>query len=125
MSNLSIKERKVKFNKLSNDLNIKLIKEDRNFILNIKKYINNGKALNKKPINLRIKNKQIAFCSNSPFGTLSFLSYVDIESMNIISSDIDINKYKLLGTKSKQIVHALKLLKIPLFCIFKTIKRRR
>ena len=33
MSNLSIKERKVKFNKLSNDLNIKLIKEDRNFIL--------------------------------------------------------------------------------------------
>ena len=41
-------------------------------------YINNGKALNKKPINLRIKNKQIAFCSNSPFGTLSFLSYVDI-----------------------------------------------
>ena len=45
MSNLSIKERKVKFNKLSNDLNIKLIKEDRNFILNIKKYINNGKLL--------------------------------------------------------------------------------
>ena len=78
MSNLSIKERKVKFNKLSNDLNIKLIKEDRNFILNIKNCINNGKALNKKPINLRIKNKQIAFCSNSPFGTLSFLSYVDI-----------------------------------------------
>ena len=31
MSNLSTKERKAKFNKLSNDLNTKLIKANRNF----------------------------------------------------------------------------------------------
>ena len=35
--------------------------------------------------------------------------------MNIISSDVDMNEYKLLGTKSKQIVNALKLLGMPLF----------
>ena len=35
--------------------------------------------------------------------------------MNIISSDVDINERKLLGTKSKQVVNALKLLEIPLF----------
>ena len=38
--------------------------------------------------------------------------------MNIISSDVDTNEYKLLGTKSKQIVNALKLLGMPLFLGF-------
>ena len=38
--------------------------------------------------------------------------------MNIISSDVDMNEYKLLGTKSKQIVNALKLLGMPLFLGF-------
>ena len=84
----------------------------------MKNYINNGKNLNKKPVNLSIKNKQIAFCSNLPFWILSFSNYVDIESMNIISSDVDMNEYKLLGTKSKQIVNALKLLGMPLFLGF-------
>ena len=43
-----------------------------------------------------------------------FSSYVDIESTNIVSSGVYMNEYKLLGTKSKQIVNALKLLKMPL-----------
>ena len=37
-----------------------------------------------------------------------FSSYVDIESMNIISSDVDMNDYKLLGTKSKRIGNTFK-----------------
>ena len=45
--------------------------------------------------------------------------------MNVILSDIDMNEYQLLGTKSDQIVNALKLLKGLFFRIFKTIKRRR
>ena len=69
-------------------MNIKLIKGDRNFILYMKDYINNGKNLNEKPIDLSIKNNQIAFCSNSPFGIPYFSSYVDIKTMNIISSDV-------------------------------------
>ena len=56
MSILSTKS-KSKFNKLSNDLNIKLIKRNRNFILYIKNYINNGENLRKKPIDLSIRNK--------------------------------------------------------------------
>ena len=35
--------------------------------------------------------------------------------MNVISSNVDMNEYKLLGTKSKQIVNVLKTLKVPLF----------
>ena len=115
MSNLPTKETKANFNKLSNYLNIKLIKGNRSFIFYMKDYINNEESLNKRPIDLSIKNKQVAFSSNLPFGILSFSSYVDIETMNIIFSDLDMNEYKLLGTKSKQIVNALKLLEIPLF----------
>ena len=61
----------------------------------------NNKIINKKPIDLRIKNKQIALCSNLLLRILSFSDYVDIESMNNIFSDIDMNEYELLGTKLK------------------------
>ena len=110
MSSLS-----TKFNKLSNDLNMKLIKGNRKFILDMKSYINNGENLRKKTYWIIIKNKQIACCSILLFGIVSFSSYVDIESMNIISSDMNMNEYKLLGTKSKEIANALKILKMSLF----------
>ena len=61
----------------------------------------NNKIINKKPIDLSIKNKQIALYSNLLLRILSFSNYVDIESMNNIFSDIDMNEYKLLGTKLK------------------------
>ena len=48
MLNLSTKEKKAKFNKLSNNLNIKLIIGNKNFILYMKDYISNGKNLSKK-----------------------------------------------------------------------------
>ena len=38
--------------------------------------------------------------------------------MNIISSDMNMNEYKLLGTKSKEIANALKILKMSLFLGF-------
>ena len=38
--------------------------------------------------------------------------------MNIISSDMQTNEQKLLGTKSKQIVNALKILEMLLFLGF-------
>ena len=76
----------------------------------MKNYINQRENFRKIPIDLSIKNKQIAFCSNLPFGILSLSSYVDIASMSIISFNVDMNEYKLLVTKLKQVVNALKLL---------------
>ena len=59
MSSQSTKERKAKYNELSNGLNINI---------------------RKKPIDLSIKNKQIVSCSNLLFGTLLSLSgYIDTE----------------------------------------------
>ena len=57
MSNLTIKERKSKFNKLSNSLNIKIIKGDQKSIQYMVDYIKT------KPIDLSNKNKCMAYCS--------------------------------------------------------------
>ena len=59
MSNLTIKERKSKFNKLSNSLNIKLIKGDQKSIQYMVDYI-------KTPIDLSNKNKCMDYCSELP-----------------------------------------------------------
>ena len=115
MSNLSTKERKAKFNKLSNDLNIKLIKGNRNFMLYMTKIINSGENLRKKSIDVSIQTKQMAFYSDLPFGILSLSSYVNIESMNIIFSYVHMNVYQLLGIGSRQMVNALRLLEKLLF----------
>ena len=115
MSNLSTKERKAKFNKLSNDLNIKLIKGNRNFMLYMTKIINSGENLRKKSIDVSIQTKQMAFYSDLPFGILSLSSYVNIESMNIIFSYVHMNVYQLLGIGSRQMVNAFRLLEKPLF----------
>ena len=86
-------KRKAKYNELSNNLNINI---------------------RKKPIDLSIKNKNIAFCSNLPFVTLlSPSSYVGTELTNSFFSDLE-NEYKLFVTKSKQIpkmFHFSRLLK--------------
>ena len=72
------------------------------------------KSLKKRPVDLSLKNRQIAFCSDLIFG-ISFSSYVDIETMNVIFSDVVMNEYKLLGTKLIELVNALKLLGMPYF----------
>lgn len=87
MSSPTIKERKLKLNKISNDLNNKLIKWIGNATFYMKDYIDNGENLKIKPIDLSIKNKQIVF-----FAILPFSSYAYIEAMNIISSCKEINE---------------------------------
>ena len=67
MSNLTIKERKSRFNKLSNILNIKPI--------DIRPI---------RPIDLSNKNKCMAYCSELTFGILSYSSYIDLEKMAFI-----------------------------------------
>ena len=70
----------MKFDKLSNSLNIKQIKRMKNSILYMKEY---GENLHKKPIDLSLKNKQMAFWARLLFELLCFSSYADIEVMNI------------------------------------------
>ena len=42
------------------------------------------KKLKIKPADLNFRNKLITYCFELPFGIISFSSYVDIDTMNII-----------------------------------------
>ena len=65
-------------------------------------YINKGENLKKRPIDLSNKNKYMAYCTELPFGILSYCSYIDLEKMKIVFSVVQKNEHKLLGTKSKK-----------------------
>ena len=54
------------------------------------------KNLKIKPIDSSFKNKLVAYCLELPFGIISFSSYVNIETINIISSDTDVEMNKVL-----------------------------
>ena len=62
-------------------------------------------------------------CSNLFFAILSISSYLEIESINIIYSDVDMNEYKLLGPKSKQSQCFKTIRNSALFRIFKQSKK--
>ena len=69
-----------------------MIKGTKNSILNIVEYIKNGTNLKIKLVYLSLKNKGIAYCFELTFGMIFFSSYVYIETMNVISSDVEMNK---------------------------------
>ena len=92
-------------------MSIKLINGLGLYISLIKKNIDNGKNLKIKTVDSSIQNKEIAFCSDLPVRILSFNSYLAIKSMNIISSIVEINEYKLLNIRSLDFMYALMKLK--------------
>ena len=81
-------------------------------------YINKGKNLKTKPVGSINKNKCMANCGEVPFGILSYYRYIDLEKKKTVSCKIEKDEYRLSGTKSKKIVIALTLLKVPLFIGF-------
>ena len=55
-------------------------------------YINKGKNLIKRLIDLSSKNKWMAYCSELPFGILSYSSYRDLEKIKIVFSVVEKNE---------------------------------
>ena len=82
----------IKFSELANDLDTRSIKVSKKHILNIAEYITNGKNRKVKPADLSLKNKCIDYCFELTFGIISFSSHFSIEAINIISSDVEMNK---------------------------------
>ena len=76
---------------LSNHWNIKLITGSKKPILNIVESVNNGKIFKIKLINSNLRNKCIAYCDELLFRVLSPYRYLNTETMNIISSETEIN----------------------------------
>ena len=109
MSSLSPKKGEMEFNKLC----IYPIKTVAKHILYMTEYISNGKNLEMKPTDSNFNNKEIASCPSLLFGIISLNRFVNIETMNIIFSNVEVNEYELIGTKSDELVNALKQLGLP------------
>ena len=99
----------IKINELANNLDIRLLKRTKTSSLNIAEQITNEKDLKVKPIDSSFKNKRVAYCFELPFGIISSSSYVNTETMNIISSDVGMNK--VLINNPSNLIYCLLLLK--------------
>ena len=75
-----------KFHQLVSDSNIELTIESEKHLLSIAKSISNKKHLRIEPIDLNFKDKCIAYCPELSIGIMSRSNYLNIETMNIISS---------------------------------------
>ena len=97
-------EREIKFNELAYKLNIKLIKGPKKSNLILQNISAMVKIL-----------KCRAFWSELPHGIKSLSRYVNIETINIISFDMETNENKLLVNKSNELFPTLKQLTLPYF----------
>ena len=61
------------------------MKGTKNSILSIAECITDGKNIKIKPADIDIKSKLMAYCCELPFGIISFSSFINIETINIVS----------------------------------------
>ena len=69
-------------------------------IVNISEYITNGKSLKIKTICSGFKNNRITYCVELSFGIISSSRYINIQTLNIISSDVEMNKISANNSNS-------------------------
>ena len=82
---------KQRMKELASHRNIELIKGSKKPILNTVESINNGKNLKIEPIDSNVRSKCMVYCDELLFGALSPCRYLNTETMNILSSDTEIN----------------------------------
>ena len=90
----------IKFNELADNSNIRSIKGNRNFVLNIAEYNTNRNNLKLKPVPSSLKINRTAYFFELLFGITSFFN---IETMNIFSSNLEMNN--LLANNPNNLIH--------------------
>ena len=124
---LEMKRTAKEFNKLANDLIIKLIIGYKKPILSIANAISNEKNLRIEPIDSSLKEKFIVYFVELHFGILSLWCYLNIEIMNIISFDTEININKRIINITRELSTVPKdiLLTHFLGCVSQLIKQAK
>ena len=83
-------DRLIMFNEFASKLNIKLIMWPKNIVFNIVESISRGKKLKIRHTDTDLDGKNMAYPELS-FGLKSMSEYINIDTMNIISSDVQID----------------------------------
>ena len=114
-SRIELIDRLIMLNEFANKLNIKLIKGSKNCVFNTVEYISRGKNAKVKSIDLDLKNKPIAYHPEFPYEIISSNSYINIETINIIYSNVEITENYFIGIKSIDIFAISMQLDLPYF----------
>ena len=88
---MELMDKLIMFNECANKLNIKLIIWPKNIVFNIVESISKGKNLKIRHIHLDLDGKSMKYNAELSFGILSMSDYINIDTMNIISSDVEID----------------------------------
>ena len=59
--------------------------------MNIVEYIGKGKNLKTRHFDIDLSGKNMTYNPELPFGLISLSEYINIDTMNIISSDVEID----------------------------------
>ena len=84
-------DRLIMFNEFANKLNIKLMMWAENLVFNIVESISKGKNLKIRHIDTDIDGKSMTSNLELSFGIISMSEYINIDTMNIISSDVELD----------------------------------
>ena len=79
------------FNEFANKLNIKLMMWAENLVFNIVESISKGKNLKIRHIDTDLDGKSMTYNLELSFGLISMSEYINIDTMNIISSDVELD----------------------------------
>ena len=79
------------FNEFANKLNIKLIMWPKNIVFDIVEAISKGKKIKIRHIDIDLDGKSVTHNPELLFGLISMSEYINIDTMNIIFSDVEIN----------------------------------
>ena len=68
----------------------------------------------------------MAYCSELPYGILSYSNYIDLEKMRAVSSVVEKNEYRLLVTTYKKNGSCFKAIRNAfIYGVFKNFKRKK
>ena len=90
-SSIELIDRLTMFNEFADKLNIKLVLWHKNLVFSFLKNICTGKKTKIRPIDTDLEGKSMAYGPLLPFALLSMSEFINIDTMNIISSDVEVD----------------------------------
>ena len=90
-SRIDLIDRLIMFNEFSDKLNIRLVLRPKNLVFSFLKNICTGKKIKIRPTDTDLERKSMAYSPLLPFALFSMSEFINIDTMNIISSDEEID----------------------------------
>ena len=89
-SRIELVDRLIMFNEFRDKLNVRLALWPKNLVFSFLKNICTGKKIKMRPIDTDLEGKSMSYSPLLPFALFSMSEFINIDTMNIISSNVEI-----------------------------------